>query len=170
VPQRKVIADILVEQRGDLINYARAVSGDADGAEDLVQEAWLRLDKAARTQPIAKPTHLLWRILRNLSIDRSRRIASERGLIAAEPIPSHTEQQPDRQPSVEEMLIARDELTRIRHVIEGFDARKREAFEMHRFEGAKLREIAEHLGISVTGAHGLVASALRDIRAVLDHD
>lgn len=170
MPQRKVIADILAEQRGNLINYARAVSGDADGAEDLVQEAWLRLDKAAQTQSITKPAHLLWRVLRNLSIDRSRRIASERSLIEAEPTPSQATQQADRQPSVEDMLIARDELARIRHVIEGFDARKREAFEMHRFESAKLREIAAHLGISVTGAHGLVASALRDIRGALDQD
>ncbi|HWU04142.1 MAG TPA: sigma-70 family RNA polymerase sigma factor [Novosphingobium sp.] len=170
MPQREVIATILAEQRGELINYARTVSGDADGAEDLVQEAWLRLDQAARAEPIAKPAHLLWRILRNLAIDRGRRITREKGLVAREPTQEQLEQQPDRQPSIEDMLIARDELARIGHVINGFDARTRAAFEMHRFEGAKLREIAAHLGISVTAAHGLVATALRAIRAALDHD
>ncbi|TCM20400.1 RNA polymerase sigma-70 factor (ECF subfamily) [Novosphingobium sp. PhB165] len=166
MPQRDVITDIVTERRDELVRYAGAVSGDADGAEDLVQEAWLRLDQAARVQEVAKPTHLLWRVLRNLSIDRSRRIAHE-GRVVAQADERRFAELPDDQASVEAMLIARDELARIQRVLDALDPRTRTAFEMHRFEGAKLREIAARLGVSVTVAHGLVAAAIREIRAAI---
>jgi DNA-directed RNA polymerase specialized sigma24 family protein len=38
------------------------------------------------------------------------------------------------------------------------------ALEMHRFGGCKLREIADHLGISVTLAHSLVAEGIEHCR------
>ena len=42
--------------------------------------------------------------------------------------------------------------------------RTRVALEMHRFGGFKLREIAAHLGISVTVAHELIAQAVAHCR------
>jgi DNA-directed RNA polymerase specialized sigma24 family protein len=41
---------------------------------------------------------------------------------------------------------------------------------MHRFEGAKLREIAAHLGISVTTAHERIARAMALIRQAVRDD
>jgi len=170
VPHRKVIAQLLEERREEMVKYAGAVSGDDAGAEDLVQEAWLRCDRAAQDRPIAKPAHLLWRILRNLSIDRGRRAAREgRVFIAGQP-DEQWENLPDDRPSVEDMLIAREELAAIELVLDRLDPRTREAFEMHRFEGAKLREIAGRLGVSVTTAHGLVANATRLLREAIRQD
>ncbi|MBT0671538.1 hypothetical protein HT136_24515 [Novosphingobium profundi] len=78
--QTEVIAGLLEERRDEMVKYASAVSGDEASAEDLVQEAWLRCDRAAKTEPLLKPARLLWRILRNLSIDRglSRDIQGEK--------------------------------------------------------------------------------------------
>ena len=170
MPQSKVIAELLEERREELVKYASAVSGDEAGAEDLVQEAWLRCDQAARTEPVAKPAHLLWRVLRNLSIDRGRRVAREGRTFLGGQQDQQWENLPDDQPSIEAMLIARHELAAIQRVLDRLDRRTREAFEMHRFEGAKLREIAARLGISITTAHGLVASAMRQIREAACRD
>ena len=166
MPHRKVIAEIVEERRADMVKYAGAVSGDEASAEDLVQEAWLRCDQAAQTQPVVKPAHLLWRVLRNLSIDRGRRITREsRTLVGG--LAEQLENLPDNQPSAEDMLIAHSELAKIQHVLNGLDARTRRAFEMHRFEGARLREIASNLGISVTTAQGLVVAVMTQIREAL---
>lgn len=165
MPQSKIIAELLQERRDEMVKYAGAVSGDEASAEDLVQEAWLRCNRAAKTQPLVQPARLLWRILRNLSIDRGRRIAIQGRTFGAGQDDPQWESLPDDRPSVEDMLIAREELALIQHVMDAFDSRTRAAFEMHRFEGAKLREIAQSLGISVTTAHGLVAEATRLVRA-----
>ncbi len=168
--QRKIIAEVFTERRDDLVKYAGAVSGDEAGAEDLVQEAWLRCDRAAHASTIKRPIHLLWRILRNISIDRSRRIAHEKRTIVAGESEERLSVHPDDRPSSEDMLIARDELARIQAVLNGLDPRTRRAFELHRFEGAKLREIAVTLDISVTVAHGLVAQALKLVREAVSRD
>lgn len=170
MPQREVIAELLQERRDEMVKYARAVSGDEGGAEDLVQEAWLRCDRAAQKQPIGKPAHLLWRILRNLSIDRARRIAFEGRIFVSGQADEGWQKLPDDARSIEDMLIARSELASIQAVLDKLDARTRKAFEMHRFEGAKLHEIAAHLGISMSSAHGLVATAMRAVREAIRKD
>jgi RNA polymerase sigma-70 factor (ECF subfamily) len=170
VPQSKVIAELLEERRDEMVKYAGAVSGDEASAEDLVQEAWLRCNRAAKTQTLVQPARLLWRILRNLSIDRGRRIAIQSRTFVAGQDDPQWESLPDDRPSVEDMLIAREELALIQRVMDAFDPRTRAAFELHRFEGAKLREIAQRLGISVTTAHGLVAEATRRVRAAARRD
>lgn len=170
MPQNKAIAQLLQERRREMVKYAGAVSGDEAGAEDLVQEAWLRCDRAARTETVARPAHLIWRILRNLSIDRGRRIATEAASVVGGYDDTHRLDRADDLPSVEDMLIARQELAIIQQALDRLDSRTRAAFELHRFEGAKLREIAERLGISITTAHGLVAEATRQIRAAARHD
>ncbi len=168
--QSKIIADMLEERRDEMVKYAGVVSGDEAGAEDLVQEAWLRCDQAAQSQPVVRPARLLWRTLRNLSIDRARRIAVRNRNFAARSDDPQWENLPDDQPSIEDILIAREELALIQHVLDGLDPRMRAAFEMHRFENAKLRQIADHFGISVSTAHGWVADTLRLVRAATRED
>lgn len=170
MPQSKVIAQLLEERRDEMVKYAGAVSGDDANAEDLVQEAWLRCERAAKSQPLVEPARMLWRILRNLSIDRGRRIAIQGRTFVAGQEATQWEGLADDQPSVEDMLIAREELALIQRVMDSLDPRTRSAFEMHRFEGAKLREIAERLGVSITTAHGLVAEAMRHVRGAIRRD
>lgn len=170
MPQRKIIAGLIEDQRRELVRYAGAVSGDEAGAEDLVQEAWLRCDSAASTRPIDKPIHLIRRILRNVAIDRNRRITHESRNLDRWQSEHQWKSLLDDQPSVEDMLIARAELRAIEGVLGQLDRRSRQAFEMHRFEGAKLREIAERLGISVTTAHTLIANVMHKIRDAVRDD
>lgn len=164
---RKILAAMMEERRGEMVKYAGAVSGDDANAEDLVQEAWLRCEQTARTQMVAKPAHLLWRILRNLSIDRGRKLGRERRMLVADRNDALWENLSDDQPCVEAMLIARAELAAIQRVLDRLDHRTRQAFEMHRVEGAKLREIADRLGISISTAHGLVGTAMHLVREAI---
>lgn len=165
--QRENMVAVFVNQQDQLVRYARAASGDTARAEDLVQEAWLRCERVADTQAIDQPSHLLWRVLRNLCIDRKRQISREQQHFVAADDDKRLLEHPHEQRSVEDMLIARDELRRVQDTLNAMDWRARTAFEMHRLEGAKLREIAEHLGISITVAHGLVARAMMQIRAAV---
>ena len=64
------------------------------------------------------------------------------------------------QPSVETVLVHRDELRTLAAALVELPERTRLAFNMHRLEGRPLREVAERLDISITRAQQLVKAAM----------
>lgn len=68
--------------RDDLIAYARRILGPEAGiAEDVVQEAYLRLhEEAAAGRPAGAERPWLFRVVRNLALDERRRARSREGL------------------------------------------------------------------------------------------
>lgn len=150
---------LFVAHRGALVSYAANIVGDRSQAEDVVQEAYLRFDAAARTDSLREPLAYLYRIVRNLALDGHRKHASEARFI----VPAGTSlagEPADTTPTPETVSADRDELRRVMAALDELPERTRIALEMHRFGGFKLREIADRLGISVTAAHALVAEAL----------
>jgi len=145
--------------RGALVDYASNIVGDRAQAEDVVQEAWLRLDNATRRRPVADPLRYLYRIVRNLALDMVRRTRFEQGLMGLD-IDAVADVLPDEQPGQEAHLIASDELSAMLAALRELPERTRIAFEMHRLGGYKLKEIAAHLGVSIGLAHALIAEAI----------
>lgn len=74
--------NLYLRHRAALIDYALPIVGDRMAAEDVVQDAWLRFSGEgrddARTPLILRPVGYLYRIVRNLAVDHSRRRMSER--------------------------------------------------------------------------------------------
>lgn len=145
--------------RGELVNYANGIVGDVAHAEDVVQEAWLRFGAAAGGRPIDEPVGYLYRIVRNLAIDSYRRRMREGRIVRADDETAVGTTMDDA-PSPETAAAARDELRRLREAMAELPERTRIALEMRRFGGCKLKEIADHLGISVTLAHDIVAEGI----------
>jgi RNA polymerase sigma-70 factor (ECF subfamily) len=136
-------------------------------AEDIVQDAYFRIavldpndqsavDSDGKSQVI-HPVAYLYRVVRNLATDWSRRRATESivgesgEVIDAMVAPS---------PSPEHELIYRQEVRLVAEALAELPERTQIAFAMHRLGGYTLQVIAEHLGISVTLAHQLVRNAL----------
>lgn len=146
--------------RASLVDYACTITGSRSEAEDVVQDAWLRFDRAFGTATVREPLNYLYRIVRNLALDGRRRAlgAAQRHPLVlddvAELVPSDT-------PSPEREAIARSELDAVRRALAQLPDRTRIAVEMHRFGGHTLTEIAAFLGISVGLAHGLVADGIK---------
>ncbi|MEE4450547.1 sigma-70 family RNA polymerase sigma factor [Novosphingobium resinovorum] len=164
--QTKLQYEQVIHQRRDLIRYANRITGDQDYAEEIVQEAYLRLGETAAKRLLEQPRRYLARIVRNLALDRvwrSRREAASfvpDGEMALASVVSDL-------PSPEEAALARDEFARLEAALAELPERKRIAVEMHRFGGAKLREIAEELGVSLTVAHQLVIEGVAHCRSRL---
>jgi len=151
---------LFVEHRRTLVKYATGLVGSRVQAEDLVQEAWLRFEEAARQQILGEPLHYLFRIVRNLAFDGKRRQNVEDRLFRA-----NAEQivaaLPDPYPSVEVIAADKDNIRRLQEALLELPPRTRAAFEMHRIEGRTLREVAAALEISVPLAHVLVMEGLQ---------
>jgi RNA polymerase sigma-70 factor (ECF subfamily) len=149
-----------MEHRPALIEYAAGFVGSRAQAEDVVQEAWVRLDAAVQKRPIHEPLAYLYRIVRNLAIDERSAAARERRVFVD---PDSGEAAASAQftgPTPEGVAHYKDELRQLLQAMEALPERTRIAFQMHRLGGYKLREIAEHLGISVPLAHALVVDGL----------
>jgi RNA polymerase sigma factor (sigma-70 family) len=155
---------LFVEHRGSLVNYANGILHDRAGAEDVVQEAWLRFSAAADDGQIVNPVSYLYRIVRNLALDWARRRSVE-GPKVAEPV---MESVASDAPSAERILFYRDELRVIADAIAELPERTRTAFRMYRLEGHTLQQIADHLGVSVVRTHQLVKEAILHAAQRLD--
>lgn len=139
-----------------LVNYAGRLSRDRSWAEDIVHEAWLRLDRQTDRTAIKEPLAYLRSIIRNLVFAKARRPAIETA-VAAEEISGFA----DDRPSVEAQLIARQTMELVLDAIEAMPERQQAAIKMYHFGGLKLREVAERLGLSVSHTHSLIVEGMK---------
>ncbi len=76
---------LLDDLRGRMVPWARAMAGDLDAAEDLVQEALVRISQSIDDLRPEGEGGLLawsWRVLRNVHVDRTRTSSRRRRLTA----------------------------------------------------------------------------------------
>lgn len=160
---------VFLAAKAELLRYATRITGDSSEAEDVLQEAWFRFRAIASARPLEEPHGYLVRIVQNLALDRQRKQARASRLFAPD-LTGATGLVPSDEPSPQAGLEARDELARIRATMALLPDRTRRAFEMHRFDGIRLIEIAEELGISKSVASELVIEAVEFCKKALKRD
>lgn len=156
---------LYLKHRGSLVNYANGIVRDRAGAEDVVQEAYLRFSSASRDEkPISSPVSYLYRIVRNLALDWVRRTAdtASTGQVPA------LEQVAQVGPTAEDVLHYRDELRILADALAELPERTRIAFTLYRLEGCTLQQVGARLGVSVVRAHQLVKDAVLHAARRLD--
>ncbi|TGX49208.1 sigma-70 family RNA polymerase sigma factor [Sphingomonas gei] len=154
------VLSIFLTQRQALVRYASGLTGNRAEAEDVVQEAWLRFHAVAGGRLLAEPERYLRRIVRNLIVDGRRRKGLEQRLFDPDSA-GLAETLASEQPSALTEIAAREELEIVRKAVAAMPERMRRAFEMHRFEGARLVDIAASLSISKSLAHELVVEGVQ---------
>lgn len=126
----------------------------ADDADDLVQEAWVRLAAYERETPVAKPEAFLMRAALNLSIDAHRaRVLHGEHLLADELVLV------DTAPSTEATVLARERLVRLGVCLGRLGERTRTIYLEHRIDGMSYLQIAQRHGISVSAVEKHIARA-----------
>jgi RNA polymerase sigma-70 factor (ECF subfamily) len=157
--------DLYLEHRGSLVNYANRIVRDRAGAEDVVQEAYLRFSSACDdVRPIVNPVSYLYRIVRNLALDSVSR--SSDAVSAGEA--ATLDDVAHEAPTAEDVLYYRDELRLMADALAELPERTRVAFNMYRLEGHTLQQVADRLGVSVVRAHQLVKDAILHAARRLD--
>jgi RNA polymerase sigma factor (sigma-70 family) len=143
---------------------ARLLGGDRAEAEDVVQEAMLRLWRVApewRTGE-AKVTTWVYRVVTNLCTDR-RRARMRRGDSGLDAAPEVT----DGSPGAEARLIAADRVAALEAALAQLPDRQREAVVLRHIEGLSNPEIAAVLGLGVEAVESLTARGKRALAAIL---
>lgn len=133
-------------------------------AEDLAQEAFLRLAEQGDAGAPADGRAWLYRTAHNLAVDQLRQQARRR--TDAVDVAS-LEEIADEAPSAENAAAARDELDRLRMLIEELPERTRQVFVLTRVDGLTYGEAARMLGISDSSVQKHLARAVRYVMAHL---
>ncbi len=122
-------------------------------ADDLVQEAWVRLACYERNQTVIEPEAFLMRAALNLSID-SYRINSSRGeqVLLDEAVVDAT-------PGIEATLLARERITHLSKCLSRLNSKTRDIFLAHRVDGMSYQQIANHHQLSVSAVEKHIARA-----------
>jgi RNA polymerase sigma-70 factor (ECF subfamily) len=145
--------------------------GDADLAEDLVQDACLRVWEYSEHEAIDHVRALLFRTAANLAANefRSRKRKRDAGLMSDHDDANLSLIASDA-PSPERILAGREEADRSYRIILALPLVQRRAFVMSRFEGRSYREIASALDVSVSSVEKYIMSSLKALRDSLESE
>ena len=124
-------------------------------AEDLVQEAFIRLQMYQRDHDVLEPKAFLVRTVLNLSIDNYRHDQSH-------PSNQLTDEMVviDTTPGPDEVFAARQRLDRLSTGLHELSPRTRDIFLAHRMEGQSYIQIAAHHAISLSAVEKHIAKAV----------
>ncbi|MDC7787773.1 sigma-70 family RNA polymerase sigma factor [Rhodoplanes sp. TEM] len=160
-PPTADLALVFASERGRLERLIRRIIGDPHLAEDLVQEAFLKVSRAAAGTAVEDHRGYLVRTARNLALDHRRRLEVMR---PAEDSDAAFRALPDAAPNPEAVLADRQALAAAMAALARLPPRTRRAFEMHRLDGRTMAEIGRELGISVSLVCRLVHEAYTAVR------
>lgn len=146
------------------LSVATRVLGDRAEAEDVAQEAMLRLWRIAPDWQTgqAKVSTWLYRVTMNLCINLQRKRRG--GTVALDDAPDPA----DNAPSAAEQLVAKARSDALQDALAQLPARQRQAVVLRHLEELANPEIAEILGVSVEAVESLVARGKRGLTAALD--
>jgi RNA polymerase sigma-70 factor (ECF subfamily) len=150
--------------RGALYRFVLRSIKERGTAEELFQEAWIRVIEArSRYAPQARFTTWLYTIAHNLLVDHWRKkgltlvqLDDDAGVAAAD--------NPARQAE------ARQALTRLASALEALPAAQREAFLLHEEGGLTVAEIAAVTGAGEEAAKSRLRYAMAKLKAAVDDD
>ncbi len=147
----------LVTQIGRLRSLLRRRGQRREDAEDLVQEAFLRLQVYCNEGNVVRsPDAFLARTAFNLAVNaRQARHSHLYVSDAVEDLPLV-----DLGPGPEEVLAAEQCLQKLTAILDEQSRRTREIFFMHRLHGLSYAQIAEHFDVSVSAVEKHIAKAM----------
>ena len=147
-----------------VVGVARRMLRDDAEAEDIAQEAMLRLWRNAAGLELGPGGFRPWlrRVATNLCIDRVR---SARHLSVVEEVPEQAE--PPRQLEG----LARSEMSRrVDEALRALPERQRLALTLFHFEGLSQSDVGAKLGISEEAVESLLARARRTLKIALKNE
>ncbi|HVR84625.1 MAG TPA: sigma-70 family RNA polymerase sigma factor [Planctomycetota bacterium] len=141
-----------------LTNYLFRLSGNRARAEDLLQDAFLRLWKAAPSyEPSAKVSTYVFRIAHNLFLNDAARRREK----ALESIDAETRSDPASD------LNRREVQSAVQKAVEALPDGEREVLVLSEYNGFKYAEISEILGIPVGTVKSRMFSAVQRLKEAL---
>lgn len=148
-----------------LVRYlTKKVRNDED-ANDLAQEAFLRMHKFQQSRRLDNARAFLYKTANNLVVDQLRRARVHDKYLNFEMLPEQSDEENDKcAPSAERTVSAEQELNQLYKVVDQMPEKVRRAFLLHRGKDLSYPEIAIEMYVSTSMVEKYIIQALRILR------
>ena len=155
-----LVATLFSQEARRLVALAGFFTDDRTAAEDLVQEAFIRLARTAhRIRDSDKAAAYLRSIVINLARDHNRR-----GLVSLR----HRPPASGDEPSAEETASVQESRREVVEALRTLPRRQRESLALRYYLELSIEEIAEALGVSANSVKTHLKRGLRGLAAALE--
>lgn len=162
----ETIEELFTALEAPLLSYALRLTGGREVAEDLVQEAFMKLH--THFSEVREPRRWLYRTVHNLALNHRRDSAKILRL------PSHcaagaapAADPADPQPLPDEQIARLEGIGLVRLSLETLDARNQQLIRLKFVEDLSYQEISERTGLKIGHVGYLLHHALKAIAAEL---
>lgn len=167
----ETIEELFAALESPLLSYALRLSGERSTAEDLVQEAFMRLH--AQFAEVREPRRWLYRTVHNLALNHRRKFTK---LVSLTPPAGHSSQASheshdtdlaDETPLPDEQIARLESIGLVRLSLAALDERSRELIRLKFNQDLSYAEISAHTGLKSGHVGYLLHHALKTIAAEL---
>ena len=157
-----IFSNFFKSQAKTLRNYLLYKFGNEEQAEDITQEAFIKLWENCDKVPLDKARSFLYTVANNATLNQ---IAHQKVVLQYSKnntLPRATTESP-------EFILEEEQFkVKLQKAIAGLSEAQRTAFLLNRIDGKKYHEIAEILGISVKAVEKRIHGALVDLRKEIE--
>ncbi len=158
----ETIEELFEALESPLLGYALRLVGERTLAEDIVQEAFMRLHK--HFDEVRKPRRWLYRTAHNLALNQQRAAAR---IVPLDPgdkdTRSHPKESADPQPLPDEQIARWEGIGLVRLSLESLDERSRELIGLKFNENLSYKEMSARTGLTVGHVGYLLHHAIKTI-------
>ncbi len=155
------VKSLFVNHNDELQKFVARKLGNTEDAEEIVQDTFHNFMRLENLDDIENPRAFLYKTANNLALNRLRKNKNHK---------SYTEniELNEESLSLEREIISQQDAELLYRHIEELPQKTKQIFLMNRIEAMSYPEIAEALGISVSGVSKHMMKALKYIRENLD--
>lgn len=161
-PGWETIEELFAALESPLLGYAQRLTGSFGAAEDIVQEAFMKLH--AQFSEVREPRPWLYRTVHNAALNHRRQTAK---VVALNPHPgedpSAAGDTADPQPLPDEEIARWEGIGLVRLSVETLDQRSRELIRLKFTENLSYKEISERTGLKPGHVGYLLHHALKGV-------
>jgi RNA polymerase sigma factor (sigma-70 family) len=161
-PGSETIEGLFAALESPLLSYALRLTGDGGAAEDIVQEAFMRLH--AQFAEVREPRRWLYRTVHNLALNQRRQAGK---IVALKPRGEEgapaAKDTTDPQPLPDEQIARWEGIGLVRLSLESLDERSRELVRLKFNEELSYKEISARTGLNIGHVGYLLHHALKAV-------
>jgi RNA polymerase sigma-70 factor (ECF subfamily) len=148
-----------------LVRYLSKKVRNNEDANDLAQEAFLRMHKFQQSSQLSNARAFLFKTANNLVVDQIRRAKVHERYLSSEMLPDQSDEENGKfAPSAERTALAERELDQIYKVVDKMPEKVRRAFLMHRSKDLSYSQIADEMDVSTSMVEKYIIQALKILR------
>ncbi len=161
-PRWETIEELFAALESPLLSYALRLTGRITTAEDIVQEAFMKLHE--QFDQVRQPRRWLYRIVHNLALNQRRR---EGKIVPLDPGADEMDgpkpETADPQPLPDEQIARWEGIGLVRLSLETLDPRGRELVRLKFNEGLSYKEIGARTGLTTGHVGYLLHHAIKTV-------